>query len=95
MKKLVSIALLALAAATPVLAADDLSDAEVRKVDKEGAKLTLKHGDIKNLDMPPMTMVFGVMDKTLLDKVKTGDKVKFKAVRESGRYFVTDVQVAR
>ena len=45
--------------------------------------------------MPPMTMVFGVKDKTLLDKVKTGDKVKFKAVRESGRYFVTDLQVAR
>jgi hypothetical protein len=56
MKKLVSIALLALAAATPVFATNDLVDGKVRKVDKEGALRTLKHGDTKTLGMPPMTM---------------------------------------
>ena len=39
-------------------AAGDMTDGEVRKVDKEGGKLTLKHADIKSLDMPAMTMVF-------------------------------------
>jgi Cu/Ag efflux protein CusF len=29
-----------------------LSDAEVRRVDVRGQKLSLRHGEIKNLDMP-------------------------------------------
>ena len=33
-------------------------DGEVRKVDKDARKITLRHGEIKQLDMPPMTMVF-------------------------------------
>jgi Cu(I)/Ag(I) efflux system protein CusF len=96
MKKLLLTFLLAAAAAAiaPSLAADDMADAEVRKVDREAVKLTLKHGDIKNLDMPAMTMVFGVRDKALLDKVKAGDKVKFKAAKEAGQYIVTEIQPA-
>jgi Cu(I)/Ag(I) efflux system periplasmic protein CusF len=76
-------------------AADDLADAEVRKVDKEGARVTLKHGEIKSLDMPPMTMVFHVKDKAMLDQLKAGDKVRFKAVNEAGKYTVTDIRVNR
>jgi Cu(I)/Ag(I) efflux system protein CusF len=48
-------------------AASHLTDAEVRKVDTDAGKLTLKHGQIKDLDMPAMTMVFQVKDKTVLD----------------------------
>jgi Cu(I)/Ag(I) efflux system periplasmic protein CusF len=73
--------------------AGDMTDGEVRKVDKDAAKITLKHGEIKNLDMPGMTMVFNVKDKALLDKVKAGDKVKFKAVSDAGKITVTDLQV--
>ena len=73
----------------------DMTDAEVRKVDKEGGKLTLKHGEIKNLDMPGMTMVFVVKDKAMLDKVKTGDKIKFKAVNDAGKFTVTEMQVVQ
>ena len=73
-------------------AAADMTDAEVRKVDKEGGKLTLKHGAIKNLDMPGMTMVFQVKDKALLDKLQAGDKVKFKAVNDAGKFTVTEIQ---
>ena len=73
-------------------AAADMTDAEVRKVDKEGGKLTLKHGAIKNLDMPGMTMVFQVKDKAMLDKLQTGDKVKFKAVNDAGKFTVTELQ---
>ena len=78
--------------AMPVLAHTDMTDAEVRKVDKEGKKITLKHGEIKNLDMPPMTMVFQVNDAALLDKVQAGDKVKFRAVNEGGKITVMEIQ---
>ena len=73
----------------------DMTDGEVRKVDKENKKITLKHGVIKNLDMPGMTMVFGVKDAALLDKVKAGDKVKFKAEQTGTAIVVTEIQPAK
>jgi Cu(I)/Ag(I) efflux system protein CusF len=75
--------------------AADMSDGEVRKVDKDARKLTLKHGEIKNLDMPPMTMVFQVQDAALLDKVKAGDKVKFRAEKSASGYVVTAIEALR
>ena len=94
MKSLIPRLLLALAALSPMqVLAQDASDAEVRKVDKAASKLTLKHGEIRNLDMPPMTMVFAVRDKAVLDTLKPGDKVKFKATKDGGTYTVTEIQV--
>jgi Cu/Ag efflux protein CusF len=75
-------------------AAGDMTDGEVRKVDTEAGRLTLKHADIKSLDMPAMTMVFSVKEKALLDKLKVGDKVKFKAVNENGKLTVVAIQPA-
>ena len=75
-------------------AESDMSDAEVRKVDKDNKKLTLKHGEIKNLDMPGMTMVFAVKDPAMIDRVKAGDKVKFKAEKINGTYTVIVMQPA-
>ena len=71
-----------------------LSEAEVRKVDLGARKITLKHGPIKNLDMPPMTMVFQVKDAALLDKVSAGDKVRFTAEQQQGAYVVTGIEKA-
>ena len=73
----------------------DMTDAEVRKIDMEAGKLTLKHADIKSLDMPAMTMVFVVKDKAMLDKLKAGDKVKFKAINDAGKFTVTEIQPAK
>jgi Cu(I)/Ag(I) efflux system protein CusF len=73
----------------------EMIDGEVRKVDKEGGKLTLKHADIKSLDMPAMTMVFVVKDKAMLDKLKAGDKIKFKAINDAGKFTVTEMQMAQ
>ena len=70
------------------------TDAEVRKVDKQAGKVTLKHGPIANLEMPAMTMVFHVKDAAMLDKVKAGDKVRFKAEKIQGNYTVTEVAPA-
>ncbi len=78
----------------PAVAANTLplSDGEVRKVDKDAKKITIRHGEIKNLDMPPMTMVFQVADPALLEAVKTGDKVKFVAEKIGSAYVVTRLQ---
>ena len=71
------------------------ADGEVRKIDKEQGKVTLKHGPIANLDMPGMTMVFKVADPKLLDAIKEGDKVKFAADRVNGVITVTAIAVAK
>jgi Cu/Ag efflux protein CusF len=73
----------------------DMTNAEVRKVDKEAKKVTLKHEAIKNLDMPRMTMVFQVKDASMLDKVQAGDKVKFKVISEGGAYVVTAIEPSK
>ena len=71
--------------------AAELAAGEVRKVDKAASKITIKHGEIKSLDMPPMTMVFTVKDPAMLDKVKAGDKVKFNAAMQEGKMVVTEL----
>ena len=73
-------------------AAPGMTDGEVRKIDKDAGKITIKHGDIKHMDMPPMTMVFVVRDKTLLDKTTVGAKIQFMATSENGQMTVTDIQ---
>ena len=77
------------------VAAADMADGEVRKVDMASKKITIKHGEIKNLDMPGMTMVFQVKDPAILDKVKTSDKIRFKAEKSNGAIVVTDIEPAK
>ncbi len=72
-----------------------MTDGEIRKVDKDAKKLTIRHGPIKNLDMPPMTMVFQVKDPAMLDKVNTGDKIRFSAEKAGGAYTVTEIEMAK
>lgn len=100
MKKLILASLTAAMLALPVLAQQapasaGLTDGEVKKVDKENKKITLKHAEIKNIDMPPMTMVFTVKDATILDKVQAGDKVRFKAENVGGTLIVTEISPAK
>ncbi len=76
------------AAATP----QEMATAEVRRVDKDAKKVTLKHGPIKSLDMPPMTMVFQVRDERLLDKLVAGEQVRFTAEQLQGAFVVTSVE---
>ena len=76
-------------------ASSDMADGEVRKVDKENKKIMLKHGVIKNLDMPGMTMVFGIKEASMLDNLKVGDKVKFKVEQTGTAIVVTEIQPAK
>jgi len=72
-----------------------LSEGEVRKVDMDAKKITIKHGPLVNLDMPAMTMVFHVTDPAMLQQVKPGDKVKFRAESLGGLFTVTKIEAAR
>ena len=80
-------------AAKPMAA--ESADGEVRKVDRKARTITLKHGEIRNLGMAPMAMQFVLREGVAVDKLKVGDKVRFKAVHEGGKYVVTEIKPAR
>ena len=71
----------------------EMTDGVIRKIDRDNKKITIKHGEIKNLEMPGMTMVFQVKNPAVLDTVKTGDKVKFRAEKAGSSFVVTEIQV--
>jgi Cu(I)/Ag(I) efflux system periplasmic protein CusF len=95
MKKRFLIPLLLSAVALTSLAATDMTDGEIRKIDKDAKKLTIKHADIKNLQMPAMTMVFQVKDPALLEALKAGDKVRFKVESTGGALVITEIEAAK
>lgn len=84
----------AAAAAGPAAAAN-MATGEVRKIDAGTKKITLRHSEIKNLDMPSMTMVFQVQDPAMLDKVKVGDQVRFMAEKINGAITLTRIDAAK
>jgi Cu(I)/Ag(I) efflux system protein CusF len=72
-----------------------MTDGEVRKVDRDAGKITLRHDPIPHLDMPGMTMVFRAKDSAMLDRVKVGDKVRFSADREGGQFTITKIEAVK
>jgi Cu/Ag efflux protein CusF len=95
MKSLMAVSTVFLTTLVMAQAALPLSEAEVRKVDLDARKITLKHGEIKNLDMPAMSMVYQVKDPSLLAKVKAGDKIKFTADKINGAYTVLSIELLK
>lgn len=89
------LAALGISAAALAQAGASLAQGEVRKVDRDAGKLTIKHGRIENLDMPPMTMVFRVKEPAMLDQVKKGDKVRFAAESIGGQLTVTNIEAEK
>lgn len=85
----------ALLATAPGANAESLADGEVRRIDRTQGKVTLKHGEISNLQMPPMTMVFRAKDPAMLDQLKVGDKIRFAADQIDGAYTVTRIEPAK
>lgn len=80
---------------TTMVAPAEMADGEIRKIDIDNKKITIKHGEIKSLDMPGMTMVFQVKDTALLGKAKVGDKILFKVEKAGSAIVVTDIQPAK
>lgn len=83
------------ATAAPAASAAATSEGTVKKVDKTAGKLTIAHGPLKNLAMPPMTMTFRVSDASLMDKVKVGDRIRFVAENANGTLTVTALELDR
>jgi Cu/Ag efflux protein CusF len=94
MKKLITLCALALASTFTLaqVASADLSSGEVRKLDKDAKRVTIKHGPIKNLDMPGMTMVFQVRDQAVLDNLPASGEIRFRAEQLQGAYVITQVE---
>jgi Cu/Ag efflux protein CusF len=72
--------------------AEEFTKGVVNKVNTKAKKVTIKHEDLKGLDMPAMTMVFRVEDPALLDKLKEGSNIEFVAERVNGKLTVTQVK---
>lgn len=72
----------------------ELADGEVRKIDLAQGKLTLRHGPIASIDMPPMTMVYKVAQPVWLKGLKVGDRIRFQAAQIKGAYVVTQIEPA-
>ncbi len=94
MKTIVKLALAALIATSTAygVQAAEYTKAIVKKIDAKAKKVTLDHEDLKNLDMPAMTMVFRVRDDALLEKLKEGATIEFVAERVDGKLTVTEIK---
>ena len=66
-------------------------EAEVRRIDIERQRVSLRHGAIPNLEMAPMTMVFQVRDPALLQRLRQGERIRFSADRVDGEYTLMDI----
>ena len=75
--------------------AGGMVEGEVRRVDKDAKKITIRHGPLEKLEMPAMTMVFQVSDPAMLDQVKPGDKVRFQPEKIGGAFTVTKIEPAQ
>jgi Cu/Ag efflux protein CusF len=78
-------------AAAASRSADELTAGEVRKVDRGAGEIILKHGRIKSMDMPAMTMPFSVRDSSMLGQVKVGDRIRFAAEVVDDRPTITRI----
>jgi Cu(I)/Ag(I) efflux system periplasmic protein CusF len=72
-----------------------ISQGEIRKIDLANQKITLRHGPLANLGMPPMTMVFQVQDATQLEGLKVGDKVSFVAQQQGSQFVASELQAVQ
>ncbi len=72
-----------------------LSDGMVKKIDKDVGELVIQHGQLDSIGMPPMTMTFGVADKSWLNKLKAGDKIRFAAEMKGGNAIVSRYEMAK
>ena len=75
--------------------AEEMTRGEIKKIDLDAGKLTLKHGPIDNLGMPAMTMVFKLSKPVDAANFKVGDSVQFRADNLNGAFIVTEIVAVR
>lgn len=86
---------LAISSACAFAADAGMADGEITKVDKDAGKLTIRHGELKNLGMPPMTMVFRAKNAAMVDQAVVGAKIKFVAEKVGGALTVTQLETVK
>ena len=85
----------AVSSPAPAAAPDPaLTEGVITRVDTRSGKLTIRHGAITHLDMPPMTMVFGLQDAQQAAQFKPGDPVRFRVEDQAGALVITHIQPA-
>lgn len=72
-----------------------LAEGTVKEIDKSAGKLTIAHGPLESLGMPPMTMAFRAAEPGLLDQVKVGDRIRFAVEKVRGVLTVTAVEAVQ
>jgi len=82
----------ALLASPAVFSQSEMAQGEVRRINVETGKVTIRHGEIKALDMPPMTMVFTAKPTSILQGLAVGDKIEFVAIEENSQYVTTKIE---
>jgi len=85
-------ALLAVTAcyAVPAQAQEGSGSGEIRRIDANAGKITIKHGAISELDLPAITLVYQI-DPALLAGLQPGDRVKFTARRVNEQYVIVEI----
>jgi Cu(I)/Ag(I) efflux system periplasmic protein CusF len=82
-----------LSLAWPAFAQSGQTEGEIRRVDRESGKITLRHGPIAGaLEMPAMSMVFQVKDPALLDRLQPGDRVEARILKENGVFYIQSAE---
>lgn len=64
----------------------------IQQVDREKGTVTIKHGPLQGLNMPPMTMSFLVKDKAMLSNLQPLQKVDFELAFDGRNYTVTRIK---
>jgi Cu/Ag efflux protein CusF len=94
MRKIINLAIaatLTLALAGTALAAE-FTKGKIKKLDEKAGKVTIIHEELKNLEMPAMTMVFRIGKGVDAAKLKEGADIEFVADRVNGKITVTEVK---
>jgi Cu(I)/Ag(I) efflux system protein CusF len=70
-----------------------MTDGEIRKIDLATQKITLRHGAIVNLGMPPMTMAYRVKNPAWLSTLQAGQRIRFAVDRVDGNFTIVALEV--
>ena len=64
----------------------------IQQIDRDKGVITIKHGPLQGLNMPPMTMSFLVKDKAMLSSLKPLQKVDFELTYDGRQYLITSIK---
>jgi Cu/Ag efflux protein CusF len=61
-------------------------------IDKEKGVVTISHGPLPALNMPPMTMGYSVKNKDQLSDLQPMQKVEFRLAYDGSDYLITEIK---